>query len=358
MEHKGTVTLRSPRLVLRRLREEDVPAMYGNWASDAEVTRFLTWETHASAEVSREVIASWVESYADPSFYQWGIELAETGQLVGTIGVVGWPYDERCAEIGYCIGRPWWHQGITSEALATVIDYLFGEVGVARISAKHDVENLNSGGVMRHCGMSLVGTPRRECSNNRGLVDMNVYDIIPEDWEAARNARELMESHAVAHPMGTKTRADSATVTTHLLRHEDINGANRLFGGRLMEWIDDAAGIAAIRHCGMDVTTACVDTLEFKAPAFLDNIVVIEAEVTFVGKSSLEVRVNSFVEDPATGARTLINKAFLTEVCVDADGRPCVVPYGLALTRAHEFQDWESALFRKEVHTARRSSGV
>ena len=358
MEHKGTATLSSPRLVLRRLRSEDAPAMYENWANDEEVTRFLTWETHESVDVSREVIESWVARYDDPSFYQWGIELAETGTLVGTIGVVGWPYDERCAEIGYCIGRAWWHQGITSEALAAVIDFLFGEVGVERISSKHDVENPNSGGVMRHCGMSLVGTPRRECSNNRGLVDMNVYDIIPEDWQAARHAHELMKSHAVTHPKGTKTRKASATVATHLLRHEDINGYNRLFGGRLMEWIDDAAGTAAIRHCGMQVTTASVDTLEFRAPAFLGDIVVIEAEVTFVGRSSLEVCVNSYVENAATGARTLINKAFLTEVCVDADGKPCVVPYGLALTRAHEFEDWEAALFRKEVNTARRASGV
>ncbi len=357
MEHKGTVTLRSPRLVLRRLREEDAPEMYGNWASDAEVTRFLTWETHASAEVSREVIASWVESYADPSFYQWGIELAETGQLVGTIGVVGWPYDERCAEIGYCIGRPWWHQGITSEALATVIDYLFGEVGVARISAKHDVENLNSGGVMRHCGMSLVGTPRRECSNNRGLVDMNVYDIIPEDWEAARNARELMESHAVAHPMGTKTRADSATVTTHLLRHEDINGANRLFGGRLMEWIDTTAGIAARRHCGASITTACVDSLVFKHPAYLNDVVYVCARLTHVGRTSMEVRVDVYVEDCATGERNAINTAYLTEVCVDAHGTPQPVEFGLELVSDEERREWEDAEKRIAIRKQRDAEG-
>ena len=77
-----------------------------------------------------------------------------------------------------------------------------------------------------------------------------------------------------------------------------------------------------------------------------------------MGKSWLDVRVNSYVEDPASGTRALINRAFLTEVCVDDDGRPCVVPYGLALTKAEEFADWEDALFRKEVHTTRRESGV
>ena len=160
------------------------------------------------------------------------------------------------------------------------------------------------------------------------------------------------------YPKGKKSISDSLTESIKSVRYEDINGVNRLFGGRLMEWIDDAAGTAAIRHCGIYVTTACVDTLEFRSPAFLGDIVVIEAEVTYVGKSSLEVRVNSYVEDPASGTRALINRAFLTEVCVDDDGRPCVVPYGLALTKAEEFVDWEDALFRKEVHTTRRESGV
>jgi acyl-CoA hydrolase len=167
-----------------------------------------------------------------------------------------------------------------------------------------------------------------------------------------------MKGETVAHPLGTKTPQDSRTVVTHLLRHEDINGANRLFGGRLMEWIDDTAGITAMRHAGAEITTASVDTLEFRAPAFLDAIVVIDAHVTFVGKTSLEVHVDSYVEDRVTGERTLINKAYLTEVCVGDDGRPLVVPYGLALARAEEYAEWEAALFRKEVHKARRDSGI
>lgn len=358
MEHKGTITLESKRLVLRRFTVGDAEAMFTNWASDSEVTRYLTWQPHESVDITRAVLAEWTSHYDEPDYYQWAITLRETGEPVGSIGVVGWVRNACCPEIGYCIGRPWWYQGITSEALATVIDFLFGEVGVERIASCHDVENPNSGGVMRHCGMSFVGTERSSHRDNRGLVDVNVYDIVPDDWRAAQHVRELMREHFVTHPKGTKTREASATVATHLLRHEDINGYNRLFGGRLMEWIDDAAGIAAIRHCGMGVTTACVDTLEFRAPALLGDIVVIEAEVTFVGKSSLEVRANSYVEDPATGTRTLINKAFLTEVCVDGDGRPQVVPYDLALTRAEEFDEWESALFRKEVHAARRASGV
>lgn len=160
------------------------------------------------------------------------------------------------------------------------------------------------------------------------------------------------------HPLGTKDIASSRTETTHLLRHEDINGEGRLFGGRLMEWIDDAAGIAAIRHCGGRVTTASVDTLQFKSPAFLNDIVVIVAQVTYVGRTSLEVKVDSYVEDAATGNHKDINRAFFTEVHVDDAGRPAVVPYGLELKTDEERAEADRALFRQEMRRARAESGV
>ena len=89
------------------------------------------------------------------------------------------------------------------------------------------------------------------------------------------------------YPQGKKSISDSLTESIKSVRYEDINGVNRLFGGRLMEWIDETAGIAARRHCGGDVTTACVDQLTFKHPAFLNDVVVIVAAVTYVGHTSI-----------------------------------------------------------------------
>ena len=94
-----------------------------------------------------------------------------------------------------------------------------------------------------------------------------------------------MEAHQ--YPKGTKTVSQSRTEVTRTVFYQDINGFNRLFGGRLMEWIDEAAGIAARRHCGSTITTACVDQLEFKHAVHLDDDVVIIAKVTYVGRTSL-----------------------------------------------------------------------
>ena len=161
MQHKGTATLTTPRLTLRRFEPADAEAMFANWANDPEVTRFLTWQPHKDVNESRELIERWVKSYEDPSYYQWAIVLTETGEPVGSISAVRFTNGDLCPEIGYCIGQHWWNQGITSEALRAVIDFFFGEVGVARIAAYHDVDNPRSGGVMRHCGMNYIGRERR-----------------------------------------------------------------------------------------------------------------------------------------------------------------------------------------------------
>ena len=148
-----------------------------------------------------------------------------------------------------------------------------------------------------------------------------------------------------------KTVEDSRTEWTKLLRYGDINGSGRLFGGRLMEWIDEIAGVAAIRHCGHEVTTACVDYLEFKKGAYRGEMIVMIARVTHVGRTSMEVRVDTWLETPADGKRYPINHAFLTEVCVDSEGHPLPIEYGLTLETEAQKAEWAAAEYRK---TARR----
>ncbi|MEE8715764.1 MAG: acyl-CoA thioesterase [Coriobacteriales bacterium] len=156
-------------------------------------------------------------------------------------------------------------------------------------------------------------------------------------------------------PGGVRTVSYSTTVATHTAIHTDMNGISRLTGGRLMEWIDEVAGIAARRHCSDIITTASVEPLVFLRPAFLNDIVTIVGTVTHVGRTSLEVRVDSFVEDNLTGERTLINRAYLTEVCLDENSRPKPIRYGLALETDEQRAEWEAARLRVEQRRERRA---
>lgn len=181
LTHKGTKTLETPRLLLRPFCPEDAAAMYRNWASDRSVTEFLTWPAHSSEAISAAVLSDWTEQYKDPKYYQWAIVLRELGEPIGSLAVVNLDDSLEKAEMGYCIGKQWWHRGITSEALEAVICYLFEEVGINRIEAKHDVNNPNSGGVMKKCGMQFEGTARQNGRNNRGICDLCCWAILKTD---------------------------------------------------------------------------------------------------------------------------------------------------------------------------------
>ena len=182
LTHKGTQTIETPRLILRRAVRKDAEAMFRNWASDPEVTKYLTWPTHSTVDISKRVLDSWIKEYKKDDYYQWMIVLKELGQPIGSISVVQQRQDIGQAEIGYCIGRSWWHQGITTEALNAVIDFLFREVGANRLTARHDPRNPHSGNVMKKCGMVYEGTTRQSDRNNQGLCDASHYAILRCDW--------------------------------------------------------------------------------------------------------------------------------------------------------------------------------
>ena len=182
LTHKGTQALETPRLILRRAELSDAEAMYRNWASNPEVTRFLTWPAYSSQDTARERLQIWQEGYASPEFYQWMIVPKALGETIGTISVTELDNRVEKAEIGYCIGSLWWNQGYTSEALRAVLDFLFTEVGFRRVAARHDTNNPHSGAVMRKCGMHFEGVLRQAGWNNQGACDEAFYSLLRSEW--------------------------------------------------------------------------------------------------------------------------------------------------------------------------------
>lgn len=187
LTHKGTQPIETTRLILRRAVREDAEPMFRNWASDPEVTKFLTWPAHGRVEISDRVVHSWIQEYEKENYYQWMIVPKELGEPIGSISVVRQNDRVEEAEIGYCIGRKWWHKGIMTEALAAVMEYLFAEVGLSRVAARHDPNNPHSGMVMRKCGMKYEGTNRACDRNNQGICDAAQYAVLRSEWEKRRH---------------------------------------------------------------------------------------------------------------------------------------------------------------------------
>jgi len=184
MNHKGTVKLETERLILRRFVIGDAEAMFENWASEDEVTKYLTWPTHADVENTKLILKYFIENYEKPDWYNWVIELKSTGDIIGNISVVKIQENIEEAVLGYCMGTRWWGQGIMPEAGRAVIKYLFEEVGFHRIAANHDKNNPKSGKVMKKIGMTYEGTLRSAGFCNQGIIDDVWYSILREEFEA------------------------------------------------------------------------------------------------------------------------------------------------------------------------------
>ena len=143
------------------------------------------------------------------------------------------------------------------------------------------------------------------------------------------------------------------TTAVQIVMPQHCNGyaRPRLFGGQIMAWIDVIGAVAATRYTQKAVTTVCIDHLTFLKPAYLNDTVVQEAKVTWTGKTSLEVRVDSLVEH-LDGNRELINVAYAVFVALDDDDRPSSVPPFIPETE-EEKEEYQAAELRRKQRTGK-----
>ena len=155
MTHLGTQYIETDRLVLRKLERSDAQSFLDNIAADDEVTKFLAgWPENCTVPMMEEILDRWISQYSDLDCYNWAIVWKENGfEAIGQVIVFYWDEITGAPNLGCCLGRRWWNQGIMTEALGTVIDYLLDRVGVARIEAYCDQENHASQAVIEKCGM-------------------------------------------------------------------------------------------------------------------------------------------------------------------------------------------------------------
>lgn len=148
---------------------------------------------------------------------------------------------------------------------------------------------------------------------------------------------------------------DSQTEQTYLMRPIYLNEYGNLFGGQLMEWIDEIASIVAMRHSEADITTACIDNLNFKEGATVNDVIVLRGKITYVGRTSMEVRVDTYVESRHR-IRKVINRAYVVMVAVDEHHHPIPVP-GLIVESESEKAEWEGGEKRYALRKERRREG-
>lgn len=154
--------------------------------------------------------------------------------------------------------------------------------------------------------------------------------------------------------MENRTVDYSKTEQVHLIQPSDLNGGNRLFGGALLNWIDEVAAIVAMRHAGVKtVTTASIDHLEFKSGAYLNDLIVLIGYVIYTGTTSIEVRVDTYVES-TDGMRRVINRANIILVALDEHDTPTAVPQ-LSLENDIQREQYMQAKQRREMRLTHKN---
>ena len=129
MNHIGTKTIETKRLILRKFTPDDVKYLFKNWAADADAVKFMRMPVHNTIEDTNNFVDSIIRKYDKPDTYRWVTVLKEINEPIGFIGLTTVSEHDRIANFGYSIGKPYWNKGYTTEALTAVLRYGLTEAG-------------------------------------------------------------------------------------------------------------------------------------------------------------------------------------------------------------------------------------
>lgn len=173
----GLPVLETKRLILRKIELNDAEDVY-RYAKEPLVAKHLTWEAHRSVEDSIRYIRAAAEKIDQEKAGDWGIQLKETGKIIGSIGYVEVNRKNSSAVIGYALSRDYWGQGIMTEALQRVLRHGLEEMRLIRIEGMHDIENEASGQVMQKAGMQYEGTMPKKMLIKGRFRDVKQYSVV------------------------------------------------------------------------------------------------------------------------------------------------------------------------------------
>lgn len=154
-----------------------------------------------------------------------------------------------------------------------------------------------------------------------------------------------------------KPARESFVEMVQTVRPEDANPMGIAFGGKVVQWMDMAAAVSAIRHARKPVVTASIDQLHFHAPIKIGEFVIIKAQVNYTGRTSMEVGVTMESENPLTGEHRATTSGYLTFVALDEQGKPSPVPPVIPET-PEEKRRYEEAKRRREEKLKRREEHI
>ncbi len=175
--------LKTKRSILRPITFSDLDDI-ASYCSIPEVSQYTVWDVHKSIEDTKEFIQFVINRYESQKVGPWGIELKETGRIIGSCSFVSWDNKNRRAELGYVLSNRYWNQGIMTEVINRVVEFGFKNLELVRIEARCLPENSGSSRVMEKTGMKFEGVLRKHIWAKNDFQDLKLYSIVREDFES------------------------------------------------------------------------------------------------------------------------------------------------------------------------------
>lgn len=170
-------TIITPRLKIRMPRISDAHNMFKNWASDSEVTKYISWDPHPSVDVSEMILSMWINLDKSDKSIEWLIVHRITKEAIGSINIYNIDHADKKCEIGFCLSRKFWNQGLMTEALFYTLKYVFS-LGIKEVWGRCVSENVASKKVMMKNHMMYSHTIT---GHNHALIDYYVVKYL--DWK-------------------------------------------------------------------------------------------------------------------------------------------------------------------------------
>ncbi|NJD03804.1 MAG: GNAT family N-acetyltransferase [Ruminiclostridium sp.] len=181
MIQKGTKSIETGRLLLRNFEKNDVESFFSCCGSRVILGQYMSWTPHGNIKITKRILDIITESYKNDT-YNWAIVSKNRNEVIGSIFVKSLFPEHKCCEIGYYLCEDFWGKGLMTEAVVVVVKFLFNEVGVHRVQAFHDIQNIASERVLQKSGFRLEGTMRHNRIRKDGsFSDVNIWAILNEE---------------------------------------------------------------------------------------------------------------------------------------------------------------------------------
>ncbi|MCI5655843.1 GNAT family N-acetyltransferase [Candidatus Pseudoruminococcus sp.] len=183
LNHFGTQSVETERLILRRFRYSDNEAMLKNWIADEKIQSMYSEPTYTTIEAINELLKKYIDSYENSDYYRWAIILKDSGECIGQIAYFLVDTKNNFAEIEYCIGSDFQCKGLATEATKAVIEYGFSKINLHKVQICTKTINIPSQKVIEKCGFHYEGTLRDYFYMNGEYVGRLYYSILETEYK-------------------------------------------------------------------------------------------------------------------------------------------------------------------------------